>query len=1087
MNKLKKILIVFAFTMILLPASVFAKIEIKPIEYTEQYKRYLELSDEEKQNLIEPRSFYATNNTIANKNPFRIARNVKATLESNYSLKNYIPENIIVKDQGKTGACWAFATLSSLETNLALQNYYKGFSAKVYDFSERHMEYATSRTFAGNVINPNSFKREVGDGGTISMAIVYLTNGTGAIAESEMPFENNENKVNISEIQNKTVISQVYDTIDFEDSSTIAKRNIVKSHIKSYGAVSACIHGASLFSDYYNNDTGAIYCDDKTQCQIDHAVAIIGWDDNYSIENFNEKHRPQNNGAWIIKNSWGTEFKYTLEEFKKMLFEEQRDACISNGWTDYTMIPDETARNIAIKSGYVESENIFTLKVGNQGLMYISYEDVNVNVQLTGIEKAKDSVDYENIYQYDYLGTNIKLTLNNSKIYLASKFEKKTQGTEYITQVSLYATESYKCKVYVEMGGSRQSVKLKTGNTAIIESTGYHTLEFFEPVKITTNEFRIIVEIEGADSNSVSIGTEMQVPKTKYSDVTIESGKCFITTEQGFLNNQWEDFAALTGSLSGAYKADTTIKAFTTSKVVDHSLKNIEIITPPNKTSYFEGENFDKTGMVVRANFNDNTSNILNSYDITGGTSLTVGQTSVTISYEGKTTTQTITVEKNSVTELKIKSLPTKLEYWAGEDFDSTGMVVEAIYKKGNTQEISNYIITNGKNLRNGQTSVTISYEGKSIEQNITVQENLVTKLEIKQAPNKTNYVVGQNFDKTGMIINAIFEKGNVAEVEDYVVQNGQSLKLGQTSVTIVYEEKTVEQEITVEEKKISNITVSNLPNKVTYIQNEEELDLTGGKIKVEYNDGTNEEIQMTNEQVKVEGYSNKQVGKITLTITYQTKTAKFEVNIIAKEVKETAVNSNFENIKLNIPVAKIYIYTNETKEEYYTLETEISNIVKNATDQSFEYYYYLSQNPEENDINDWVEITETQSDNTKLKFKIDTRKIKTYDELAESSKIYLYVKEVAKKGGDQKVYIKSIEMTKDDIEKIELYVNDKLQTKDDLDKDDNKNNVVDNTTATGTIPQTGIGTTIIIMITIVTIAGIIFYIKYIKFSNEIK
>ena len=87
----------------------------------------------------------------------------------------------------------------------------------------------------------------------------------------------------------------------------------MKNHIKKYGAIDALIHGTPDLdnSECYRNDTGAIYCSNSTFHGRDHAVAIIGWDDSYSRKNFKED--PGSDGAWIIKNSWGTGFEYTLE------------------------------------------------------------------------------------------------------------------------------------------------------------------------------------------------------------------------------------------------------------------------------------------------------------------------------------------------------------------------------------------------------------------------------------------------------------------------------------------------------------------------------------------------------------------------------------------------------------------------------------------------------------------------------------------------------------------------------------------------------------------------------------------------------
>ena len=145
MKKTRKIVIVLLllFTFILLAsqniiasnAGLFQK-----EEYSEEFKEWLQLPEEERKNVIMPRMYEVKTQQVVSKNPLYMARRLKASLNSKYSLKNTIPTNTVIKNQQQTNSCWAFATLSSLETNLALSNYKKGINlSKVYDFSERHM------------------------------------------------------------------------------------------------------------------------------------------------------------------------------------------------------------------------------------------------------------------------------------------------------------------------------------------------------------------------------------------------------------------------------------------------------------------------------------------------------------------------------------------------------------------------------------------------------------------------------------------------------------------------------------------------------------------------------------------------------------------------------------------------------------------------------------------------------------------------------------------------------------------------------------------------------------------------------------
>ena len=154
MKKLKKISIILMILIsFLIAPKVFAKSnndEIRKVEYSEDFKRWLKLSDEEKNKTIQPRMYDVIVTDFNTRNVFYKVRLLGAKSNSKYNLKNIIPENLLTKDQQQTNSCWTFAALTSLETNLALSDYRQGTKSKTYDFSERHMEYATSKIFKNN-------------------------------------------------------------------------------------------------------------------------------------------------------------------------------------------------------------------------------------------------------------------------------------------------------------------------------------------------------------------------------------------------------------------------------------------------------------------------------------------------------------------------------------------------------------------------------------------------------------------------------------------------------------------------------------------------------------------------------------------------------------------------------------------------------------------------------------------------------------------------------------------------------------------------------------------------------------------------
>lgn len=144
------------------------KITVKTQEYTEEYEKWLSLSEEHRENYIEPDPYGTPYYTSKSGKMYALGLSgIGKTIAPSYDLRNNI--SMSVKNQMQTGSCWAFATTSVLESNINLRT--KKTSPF---FSARHIEYATSRTFLDG-INKNGYDREVNSGGNSFYSFSYLT------------------------------------------------------------------------------------------------------------------------------------------------------------------------------------------------------------------------------------------------------------------------------------------------------------------------------------------------------------------------------------------------------------------------------------------------------------------------------------------------------------------------------------------------------------------------------------------------------------------------------------------------------------------------------------------------------------------------------------------------------------------------------------------------------------------------------------------------------------------------------------------------------------------------------------------------
>ena len=435
----------------------------------------------------------------------------------------------------------------------------------------------------------------------------------------------------------------------------------------------------------------------------------------------------------------------------------------------------------------------------------------------------------------------------------------------------------------------------------------------------------------------VSVAVKTMPNKTKYyvGDTFDQTG---LTLTATYNNGKTETIAngiTCTGFSSDAVGSKTVTASYggksTTFNVDIEAVKlvSIAVKTNPTKMSYYQGDALDSTGLTLTATYNNGkTETVTTGFTCSALDSSSAGQKTITVTYQGLTTTFSVTVIAVNLVSVSVKTMPNKTSYFTGEAFDQTGLTLTATYNNGNTETISSGIECTGfSSATAGQKTVTASYGGKSTTFTVEVKAIVPTGITVKTAPNKTEYFVGDSYDGTGLVVNVTYNNGTNKDITTGFTTSGfSSATAGKNTVTVSYEGFTATFDVKIKAVELTGIEIAKQPNKTTF-NTGDELDTTGLVLTLKYNNGT---TGIADTGYTVSGYNKDTAGEQTITVTYQGFTATYKVTLIQSYADYAEVDAAISAANAKIATG---FYTDESVE---ALNNSINAVVRNlkATEQ---------------------------------------------------------------------------------------------------------------------------------------------------------